>query len=366
MRIAQVAPLTESVPPQTYGGTERVVSYLTEALVRLGHDVTLYAAGDSVTSAELRPGCRRSLRRDPEAGEPVPIHDRMMRRLLAEADEYDIIHFHTGWFEFPLFTGAAAPCVSTLHGPLDVPLVQERLRHYRGFPLISISDAQRTPLPELNWAATIHHGLPDVLAVADWGKHDYLAFLGRICPEKRPDLAIAIARRAGWPLKIAAKVDPVDREYFASVIQPLLDPPHVEYVGELDEADKMRFLAGARALLFPIDWPEPFGLVMIEAMACGTPVIAFNRGSVPEILEDGLTGFIVEDADAATRCVAAVDGLSRPRIREVFRRRFLVQRMAADHLRVYERLAAGARKDRRAEALPPAESRAVPGTRAAW
>jgi glycosyltransferase involved in cell wall biosynthesis len=356
MRIAQVAPLTESVPPQTYGGTERVVSFLTEALVRLGHDVTLYAAGDSVTSGELRSCAPQSLRRDPGAGDPVPIHERMMRRLREEAGDYDIIHFHTGWFEFPLFITSATPCVSTMHGPLDVPMVQERLRHFNGFPLVSISNAQRAPLPELNWAATIHHGLPDVLAVADTGRHDYLAFLGRIAPEKRPDLAIAIARAAGWPIKIAAKVDPVDRDYFASVIRPLLGPG-VEYVGEVDEADKMRFLAGARALLFPIDWPEPFGLVMIEAIACGTPVIAFRRGSVPEIVEEGSTGFIVDGTEAAVAAVGRLDELSRPRIREAFRRRFLATRMAADHLRLYERLVAR-RRENRGEASPAA--------RAAW
>ncbi|HEX6980250.1 MAG TPA: glycosyltransferase family 4 protein [Alphaproteobacteria bacterium] len=340
MRIAQVAPLTESVPPQTYGGTERVVAYLTDALVKLGHEVTLYASADSGTAAELRACCERSLRLAPGIGDPIQIHEQMMQRVLAESAEFDIIHFHTAWYEFPVFANCATPCLTTAHGRLDVQIMKQRLREFRGFPLVSISDAQRQPVPDVNWVGTIYHGLPDILAVADTGRRDYLAFLGRISPEKRPDLAIKIARRAGWPIKIAAKVDPVDAAYFESEIRPLLSLPGVEYVGELDEADKMRFLAGAHALLFPIDWPEPFGLVMIEAMACGTPVIAFRRGSVPEVLESGVTGYIVDDVAQAAAAVAEVGRLNRHRIRDVFRRRYSAMRMAADHVRLYEALIA--------------------------
>ncbi|HEX2114329.1 MAG TPA: glycosyltransferase family 4 protein [Alphaproteobacteria bacterium] len=344
MRIAQVAPLTESVPPQGYGGTERVVSYLTEELVKLGHSVTLYASGDSVTSAELRACSQRALRLDPGIADPVRIyhesHERMMRRVKAEAAEFDFIHFHIGWHEFPYFIASTTPCVSTMHGRLDVPNFQKRLAQYRGFPLISISDDQRRPVPDANWVATIYHGQPDTLTVPGAAERGYLAFLGRISPEKRPDLAIQIAQKAGWPIRIAAKVDPVDKVYFETMIRPLLSLPGVEYIGEVGEADKMRFLAGAHALLFPIDWPEPFGLVMIEAMACGTPVIAFRRGSVPEVIENGVTGFVVATVDEAVQAVSRIGLLNRQTLRSVFRRRFSVMRMAADHVRVYESLIA--------------------------
>jgi glycosyltransferase involved in cell wall biosynthesis len=344
MRIAQVAPLTESVPPQAYGGTERVVSYLTEELVQLGHEVTLYASGDSVTSAELRPCCERALRLDPGIGDPVQVfhdsHERMMQRVLAEAGEFDLIHFHLGWHEFPHFVHSPTPCVVTMHGRLDVPDMQKRFRQYPSFPLISISDDQRRPLPDQNWVATIYHGQPDTLTVAGAAKRDYLAFLGRISPEKRPDLAIQIAQRAGWPIKIAAKVDPVDRVYFETEIRPLLSLPGVEFIGEVGESDKMRFLAGAYALLFPIDWPEPFGLVMIEAMAGGTPVIAFRRGSVPEVIEHGVTGFVVDTVEEAAAAIPAVDRLDRQTLRSIFRQRFSVRRMAADHVRLYKAMVA--------------------------
>jgi glycosyltransferase involved in cell wall biosynthesis len=345
MRIAQVAPLTESVPPQGYGGTERVVSYLTEEFVQLGHQVALYASGDSVTSAELRACCERALRLDPGIADPVRIyhesHESMMRRVVAEAAEFDLIHFHIGWHEFPHFMRSATPCVTTMHGRLDVPNMQQRLREYRGFPLISISDEQRRPVPDLNWVATIYHGQPDTLTVPGADKRDYLAFLGRISPEKRPDLAIQIAQKAGWPIRIAAKVDPVDRVYFETQIKPLLSLPGVEFIGEVGESDKMRFLAGAYALLFPIDWPEPFGLVMIEAMAAGTPVIAFRRGSVPEVIEHGRTGFVVDTVDEAARAVPAIARLDRQILRAVFRERFSVRRMAADHVRLYQSLIDG-------------------------
>jgi glycosyltransferase involved in cell wall biosynthesis len=337
MRIAQIAPLTESVPPQTYGGTERVVAYLTEALVQLGHDVTLYASGDSSTTAELRACADVALRFDPQIDDPAEMHEKMMKRVLAEAGEYDIIHFHLGWYELPHFANSPVPCVTTMHGRMDMPAgLGERLATAPGFPLVSISDAQRAPQPNSNWVRTVYHGLPDTLAIANRAKRDYVAFLGRISPEKRPDRAIEIARRAGWPIKIAAKVDRVDREYYEAVIAPLLVGADVEFVGEVGEADKMRFLAGAHALLFPIDWPEPFGLVMIEAMACGTPVIAYDRGSVREVITDGETGFIVDGIESAAKAVAEVDRLDRGQIRTTFRRRFTAQRMARDYLRLYE------------------------------
>jgi glycosyltransferase involved in cell wall biosynthesis len=344
MRIAQVAPLTESVPPQAYGGTERVVSYLTEELVQLGHDVALYASGDSVTSAELRPCSERALRLDPGIADPVRIfhesHERMMHRVLAEAREFDLIHFHLGWHEFPHFLHSEIPCVTTIHGRLDVADQKQRLRQFLGFPLISISNDQRTPILDANWVGTIYHGQPDTLTVAGAAERGYLAFLGRISPEKRPDLAIEIAQRAGWPIKIAAKVDPVDRVYFETKIRPLLSLPGVEFIGEVGESDKMRFLASAYALLFPIDWPEPFGLVMIEAMAGGTPVIAFRRGSVPEVIEDGVTGFVVDTVEEAVRAVPQVQRLDRQTLRAVFRNRFSVKRMAADHVALYKTLVA--------------------------
>jgi glycosyltransferase involved in cell wall biosynthesis len=350
MRIAQVAPLTESVPPRTYGGTERVVSYLTESLVALGHDVTLYASGDTQTSATLRPGCPRSLRTDPEAGDTVLVHLQMMQNVLAESQNFDVIHFHTGWCEFPIFADHSTPCLATLHGPLDVPDVQARLRQVPDFPFVSISNSQRLPLPTARWLGTVYHGLPEVLPDRRAGSRDYLAFVGRICPEKRPDLAIEIARRSGLKLKIAAKVDRVDQAYFETVIQPLLALPDIEYVGELDEAEKMAFLAGARALVFPIDWPEPFGLVMIEAMACGTPVVAYRRGSVPEVVEDGVTGYIVEDIAGAVAAMSRLDRLDRGLIRAEFQRRFSAPRMAHDYVALYRKLL-GQQRDR--GRLPP-------------
>jgi glycosyltransferase involved in cell wall biosynthesis len=338
MRIAQVAPLTESVPPRTYGGTERVVSYLTESLVALGHEVTLYASGDTVTSATLRAGCPRSLRTDPEAGDIVLVHLQMMQSLLAEAQKFDVIHFHTGWCEFPIFSGSPTPCLTTLHGPLDVPDIQTRLRQVPDFPFVSISDAQRIPLPSASWLGTVYNGIPEAAPEHKSDRRDYLAFVGRIAPEKRPDLAIEIARRAGLKLKIAAKVDRVDQEYFETVIRPLLASPDVEFVGELAEAEKMAFLAAARALVFPIDWPEPFGLVMIEAMVCGTPVVAFRRGSVPEVIEDGVTGYIVDDVAGAVAAMSRLDRLDHRKIRAEFQRRFSAQRMADAYLEVYRKL----------------------------
>lgn len=338
MRIAQVAPLGESVPPARYGGTERIVSYLTEALVQQGHEVTLYASGDSKTAARLKAMSLRSLRNHLSHADIEAIFGEGMADIHRARHAYDIIHFHVGWFEFPVFADCRTPCLTTLHGPLDHPVLRERVGSYRDFPLVSISNAQRRPLPDQNWLATIYHGVPDP-AIEAGGPGRYLAFLGRISPEKRPDLAIEIAQRAHLPLKIAAKVDPVNEQYFETEIKPLLSRPGVEFLGELDEGAKRSFLAGARALLFPIDWSEPFGLVMIEAFACGVPVIGFRRGSVPEIIEDGVTGFVVEDADAAAAALDRIEMIDRRFVQQRFRERFTVKRMVRDYAALYSRLA---------------------------
>lgn len=338
MRIAHVAPLGESVPPKKYGGTERIVHYLTEAQVELGHEVTLYAAGGSRTSARLHLSYPCTLRELPGHPDFELIYRHVMSEVRAASHAYDLIHFHTGWFEFPFFGQSEAPCLTTLHGRLNIPEVQARLRAHSKFPLVSISDSQRAPVPEVNWAATIYHGMPDPQVQIVDGARDYVVFLGRISPEKRPDLAIEIAQRAGLPLKIAAKVDQVDREYFETTIEPLLSLPGVDFLGELDDAEKHRLLASARALLFPIDWPEPFGLALIEAMACATPVIAFRRGSVPEVVDEGVTGFIVDDVAGAVAALEHLERLDRHAIRETFRRRFSVARMVRDYMEVYERI----------------------------
>jgi glycosyltransferase involved in cell wall biosynthesis len=338
MRIAQVAPLGESVPPRKYGGTERIVSYLTETLVQMGHDVTLYASGDSQSAARIRSVSLRSLRGLTGQANLDAIFGQVMSELHAARHAYDIIHFHIGWYEFPVFARCDSVCLTTLHGPLEPPPVRERIGAYRDFPLVSISDAQRRPLPRQNWLGTVYHGVPDP-GIDGNRSEGYLAFLGRISPEKRPDLAIEIARRAGLPLKIAAKVDPVNEDYFARKIRPLLAQPRVEFLGELDERAKRPFLAGARALLFPIDWSEPFGLVMVEAFACGTPVVAFRRGSVPEIVEDGITGFVVDDVAGAVDAVERVGALDRRLVQERFRQRFTISRMTRNYLGLYERLA---------------------------
>jgi glycosyltransferase involved in cell wall biosynthesis len=339
MRIAQIAPLTESVPPKLYGGTERIVSFLTEELVALGHDVTLFASGDSVTSARLEAMCPRALRLDPTVGDRMAPFFMMLETVLRRADEFDVLHFHLDYMPFSLFTRQPVPHVTTLHGRLDLPEIWPHYRTHREVPLISISESQRKPMAWASWAATIHHGLPETLLRPDpAAKPEYLAFIGRISPEKRVDRAIEIAGRAGLPLKIAAKVDRADQDYFEEQIRPLLAQPHVEYIGEIADAEKGAFLAGAHALLFPIDWPEPFGLVMIEAMACGVPVIAFNHGSVPEVLEEGRTGFLVNDLDAAVRAVDRLPQLSRAAVRRRFEERFTARRMAEDHVALYERL----------------------------
>jgi len=338
MRIAQVAPLFESVPPKTYGGTERVVSYLTEALVSLGHEVTLFASGDSITKARLRAICHRSLRLDKHSIDPVADHVYLAERVFQESEEFEVVHSHMDYLFYPLLRRMQTPHVTTLHGRLDIPNLSMLYREFSDIPLVSISNYQRLPLSWANWAATVHHGLPDDLYTFREKPGDYLAFIGRISPEKRVDSAIKIAARAGMPLKIAAKVDKVDQSYFDSAIKPLLSGGNVEFVGEIGETEKNEFLGRAYALLFPINWPEPFGLVMIEAMACGTPTIARIRGSVPEVIDEGQTGFMVNDVAGAVRAVNKLSSLSRKRCREVFEQRFTATRMANDYLAVYEQL----------------------------
>ncbi|AWV05492.1 glycosyltransferase family 4 protein (plasmid) [Burkholderia sp. JP2-270] len=339
MRIAQIAPLYEAVPPKLYGGTERVVSYLTEALVDLGHDVTLFASGDSKTTARLIPSWPSALRLDSTISDALAPHLLLLETVRRVAHEFDVLHFHLSYLPFPFFSELGVPFLSTLHGRLDLPELKPVFDLFPHAPLVSISNAQRLPLPLANWLDTIHHGLPnDLLTPQPEAQPDYLAFLGRICPEKRPDLAIEIAALAGLPLKIAAKVDKADHAYFTTVIEPLLSQPHVEFVGEIGEARKSAFLSGARALLFPIDWPEPFGLVLIEALACGTPVIAFNRGSVPEVIEHGVTGYIVDDVHGAVEALKRLEALSRPVIRKHFNCRFSAQLMAQKYVDAYMRL----------------------------
>lgn len=337
LSIAQVAPLYESVPPLLYGGTERVVSYLTEELVRQGHRVTLFASGDSVTTAELVSVCERSLRLDARGPEEaLALHLVMIEEVFRRCAAFDVIHFHIDALHLPLGRRCSTPCVTTLHGRLDMAGLDLLYRTFSDLPLVSISDAQRLPLSAANWAGTVYHGLPPQLHRPCEAAGRYLAFLGRIAPEKRVDRAIEIARRTGVPLRIAAKVDRVDRDYFATQISPLIDGSLVQYIGEISDRDKSDFLGRALALLFPIDWPEPFGLAMIEALACGTPVIAFRHGSVPEILEQGVTGFIVESVDEAVSCITRVRDLSRRRCREAFERRFSVARMARDYCEIYQ------------------------------
>jgi len=339
MRIAQVAPLYESVPPRLYGGTERVVSWLTEELMRQGHDVTLFASGDSVTRARLVSVWDRALRLDERAPEGTSLHVLMLEEVCKREREFDVIHFHIDAVQLPLVRRLDVPCVMTMHGRLDIAGLAPLYREFSDLAFVAISDSQRGQLPEANWVATIHHGLPPDLISPRYEPGAYLAFLGRISPEKRVDRAIEISRRSGIPLKIAAKVDRVDREYFEDEIEPLIDGELVEYLGEMDDAGKAAFLRDALALLFPIDWPEPFGLVMIEAMAAGTPTVAFRRGSVAEVIDEGVTGCLVDTVDEAVRCLERVPVWDRRRCREIFEQRFTAERMAKDYCRVYERLA---------------------------
>lgn len=337
MRIAQVAPLAESVPPQLYGGTERVVSWLTEELVEQGHDVTLFASGDSETSAELVRAVPQGLRlggvRDHTASLLV-----MLEEVRRRASSFDVIHFHVDLLQFPAFRHSSAHCLTTLHGRLDLPDFHPIYRAFPQMPLVSISRNQRLPLPEANWLANIQHGLPEGPAPPNVHKRDYLAFLGRIAPEKRPDRAIEIAKRAGIPLKIAAKVDPADQDYFDHVIRPQLNHPLIEFIGEIGDHEKRDFLGNAIALLFPIDWPEPFGLVMIEAMKEGTPTIAWRRGSVPEVVDEGMTGFIVDSIEEAVVAVRRAVELDRTAVRQRFEERFTASRMASSYVAEYEGL----------------------------
>jgi glycosyltransferase involved in cell wall biosynthesis len=338
MKIAQVAPLTEAVPPKLYGGTERVVAYLSDALVELGHEVTLFASGDSLTQAKLAPIWPRALRLDPRVKDHfVPLF-MQLETVARRAHEFDVIHSHLDYFGYPLLRLLGTPSLTTLHGRLDLPELPALYGLYGDVPVVSISDSQREPLPEANYVATVLHGLPQHLLKRGQGSGGYLAFLGRISPEKAPDAAIRIAARAGRPLKIAAKVDRVDEGYFKSTVEPLLSMGDVDYVGEICEDQKEEFLGNAAALLFPIAWREPFGLVMIEAMACGTPVIAFECGSVPEILEQGVTGFIVHNEREAIEAVGRIDTLDRKRIRAEFDRRFTAHHMAQNYLKLYARL----------------------------
>jgi glycosyltransferase involved in cell wall biosynthesis len=337
MRIAQVAPLYESVPPRLYGGTERIVHYLTEELVSAGHDVTLFASADSETSATLEPIVPKALRLDQHVVDPLLPHLLMMDKVCRAANEFDIIHFHTGCLHFPVFRECSTPHVTTLHGRLDIRELSHLLAAFPDISLVSISDYQRKPVHWANWSATVYHGLPDELYTFRAEPGTYLAFLGRISPEKRVDRAVEIAIRAGMPLKIAAKVDKADREYFEQ-IKALLDHPLVEYIGEVNEREKDELLGNAYALLFPIDWPEPFGIVMIEAMACGTPVIAFRNGSVPEVMRDGKTGFIVEDIHQAVAAVERIGEISRLVCRREFENRFSARRMANDYIQIYRQL----------------------------
>jgi glycosyltransferase involved in cell wall biosynthesis len=345
MRIAQVAPLYESCPPCRYGGTERVVSHLTEELVRQGHQVALFASGDSQTAATLEAACPRALRLDPECRDPLAHHAVMLHRLARRAHEFDFIHFHTDYHHFPLFSPHGHKTLTTMHGRLDIPDLVPVMREFPMMPLVSISDAQRAPLRWASWSGTVHHGLPRNLYRQGGGDGGYLAFIGRISPEKRADWAIEIACRAGMPLTLAAKVDRVDRAYFKNRIKPLLKNPRVEFIGEIDDSEKAVFLGDAAALLFPIDWPEPFGLVVIEAMANGTPVIAFRRGSVPEIVEPGVTGFIVDSIEEAVDAIPLATALDRGMIRRRFEERFSVERMTRDYLNLYRSNLAGGSAD---------------------
>ena len=336
MRIAQVAPLAESVPPQFYGGTERVVAFLTNELVRLGHDVTLFASGDSHTTARLVAPWPQALRLGGHSGDVLAPHLLMLEEVLKRAQDFDVVHFHIAEVHFSVARRMPVAHVTTLHGRLDIPELPALYAEFMDIPLVSISDAQRMPLPQAGWAATVYHGLPPELLTFRPEPGEYLAFLGRISPEKRVDRAIAIATACGQPLKIAAKVDPADHDYFEREIRHLLDHPLVDYIGEISEEQKGDFLGHARALLFPIDWPEPFGLVMIEALACGVPVVAFRGGSVPEIIEDGVTGCVVDSIEDAIDATRNVGRLSRADCRDAFERRFSATRMAADYLKVYE------------------------------
>jgi glycosyltransferase involved in cell wall biosynthesis len=341
MVIAQVAPLYESVPPEMYGGTERIISYLTEELVKLGHQVTLYASGDSMTKAHLRAVCPHSLRLDKLSIDPVADHIYLTEIIFNEAYKYDFIHSHIDYIAYPLLKRIKTPHVTTLHGRLDIPNLYNVYRAFPEMPIISISDYQRYPISWANWQGTVYHGLPEELYTFREEPGEYLVFIGRISPEKRVDYAIEIARQAGMPIKIAAKVSTADKEYFDTEIKHLLSGSHIEYLGEIGEQEKNELLNHAYALIFPIGWPEPFGLVMLEALACGTPIIAYRNGSVPEVLEQGVTGYIVNNMEEAVAAVKKIPEISRKRCREVFEKRFTARKMTEAYLEIYKRLLAG-------------------------
>lgn len=338
MKIAQVSPLYESVPPCQYGGTERIVSYLTEELIRQGHEVTLFASGDSKTSAKLIAPCRRALRRDPECRDPLAAHIVMIEEVFRRAAEFDVIHFHIDYLHFPYSIRMGTPAVTTLHGRLDIPDLAPLHRTFRGPSLISISTAQRVPLPWVNWIGTVHHGLPEDLYSLETAPDPYLVFVGRISPEKGLDKAIEIARQSGMLLKIGAKIDAVDRNYYESEIRPLLTGSGVEFLGEVSDREKQQLIGKASALLFPVNWPEPFGIVMLEAMACGTPVIAFPRGSVSEVLDNGANGYIANDVSEAVNAVKLLPSFDRAACRKVFEKRFSARRMTKSYLDLYRTL----------------------------
>jgi glycosyltransferase involved in cell wall biosynthesis len=359
MRIAQVSPLHESVPPKLYGGTERVVSFLTEALVDLGHDVTLFASADSVTQATLVPCAPRALRLDDSCRDPLAHHLAMLEEVFSRAAEFDVIHFHLDYLSFPEARHCKVAHVATMHNRLDLPDLQPLFRAFADIPVVSISDSQQAPLPFANWCGTVYHGLPLDLYPFRQKPGKYLAFLGRVSPEKGVHRAVEIARRLDLPLKVAAKIDDRDRDFYEQQLKPLFAQPKVEFIGEIGEDEKGEFLGNAAALLFPIDWPEPFGLVMIEAMACGTPVVAFRRGAVPEVMRDGLSGYVVDTVDGAVEATTRVLELPRKRCRAYFEGRFSAPRMANDYVAVYERLLAATAPDghpRRRLGLVPAES----------
>jgi len=352
MRIAQVAPLYESVPPRRYGGTERIVSYLTEELVRLGHDVTLFASADSVTRAKLRPFAERALRLDSSCKDPLAYHVRMVSTVFRSPQDFDVIHCHTDYLSLPLAERSDVPSLVTLHGRLDIAELAPLYDEHPHVPLVSISDAQRAPLPRANWLATVHHGLPEKLYRYGAHPQDYFLFLGRISPEKRVDRAIRVALRAGVRLVIAAKVDRMDAEYFEREIEPMLDAPQIDFVGEVGDREKERLLRDALGLLFPIDWPEPFGLVVIESLACGTPVIAWPHGSVPELLRHGETGLIVESEDDMLDAVRRIRQIDRRRCRREFEQRFTAAIMAERYATLYRQLVSARSERVRSADLP--------------
>jgi glycosyltransferase involved in cell wall biosynthesis len=343
MRIAQVAPLAESVPPKLYGGTERVVAWLVEELVELGHEVTLFASGDSVTRANLVSVCPRALRLGRPRSDPIAAQAALLEAVAQHAADFDVIHTHIDWLHLPLLSRLGIPFITTPHGRLDLPGLPEVICRFPGAPFVSISDNQRAPLGGANWLGTVYHGLPVNSFRPSYQRGSYLAFLGRLTSEKGPEVAIRIAQAAGIPLHIAAKVPRAERGYFKNKLEPQIDGDQVKLIGEVDDESKEKFLAGAAALLFPIDWPEPFGLVMIEAMACGTPVIAFRSGSVPEVVDDGLTGFVVDGEAEAVQAIGRLNELDRRNVRAHFEQRFTAKRMAIEYLRHYERALAAKR-----------------------